>query len=189
MKTMILAMMLASVPAAAQEFAAEMPAMRDILAKTHALRAAVAAENAASAATDVDARMVKEVFGVTLEPVAKLHGRLIRLHSVGDFELSGEQCLAAVNQGQPSERVEVIHKEAIFDTKGYGVTSHTFVLIRDSRQHFFVMDVVVQNSQTTRDPIFGALNAARQVHRVYQARLSEALGLSARCTASNLTAP
>lgn len=44
MKNLLLIVMFAAAPAAAQEFAAEMPAMANILAKTQALKAAAASE-------------------------------------------------------------------------------------------------------------------------------------------------
>ncbi|MBI5884438.1 MAG: hypothetical protein HZB91_15185 [Elusimicrobia bacterium] len=207
-KILLLAVMFAASHAGAREFAADMPVVhvvpswgtvgfgagqsldvKEFLAEARANKDAprmiLAGKPALAVEAAVDARMVKEVFGVSLEPDARLHGRLVGLDSVGDFELRGGQCIVAVSQGKPTESVEVIHKEAIFDTKAYSVTQHTFVLIRDSsRLSHLVMDVVVRASQTTRDPIFGAFSEARQAHLVYRARLSEALGMSARCPAS-----
>lgn len=49
MKNMIIAVLLAAAPAAAQEFADSMPAARDILAKTNALRSAGASEKTVNA--------------------------------------------------------------------------------------------------------------------------------------------
>lgn len=50
MKNLLLIVMFASTPAAAQEFAADMPVLSDILAKTRALKAAAASENTIKAA-------------------------------------------------------------------------------------------------------------------------------------------
>lgn len=136
-----------------------------------------------SASVPLDRPSVEKDFKVALEPGTRLHDRTVRLDSAGDFALSDAQCIVAVRHDKPTESVEVIHEED--GTKGYGVTQHTYVLARDcAKNAYFVMDVVVHNSQTTRDPIFGAFGAARQMHLVFQRRLSQAVGMSARCPAS-----
>ena len=137
----------------------------------------------ARAASPLDRPSVERDFKIELEAGPALHDRLVRLDSVGDFELRAGQCLAAVRRNEPAETVEVIHAED--GTKGYSVTQHTYVLVRDSAKNvYFVMDVVVRDSQTTRDPLFGAFPEARRMHKVFQTRLNQALGMSAHCPVS-----
>lgn len=145
----------------------------------------VCGASAGAAESTLDMRSVEKDFGVTFEPGAALHGRLVTLNSVGGFELGAGRCIVAVRKEEPTEAVEILHREALFDTKAYSVTQHTFVLVHDSaRNVYFVMDVVVREAWSTRDPIFGAFGPARQVHQVYATRLSQALGMSARCLPS-----
>ncbi len=135
-------------------------------------------------AEPVNAEMVSRVFGVTPEAGVKIHDKLGSQRSVGDFELDPGQCVAAVREESPVESVEVLHKEAVLDTKAYGVERHTLVLILDSvRKTYFVQDLVIREIWTTRDPIFGAMGQARKMAEVYRERLKASLGRTARCSA------
>ncbi|MBI5245864.1 MAG: hypothetical protein HY923_01685 [Elusimicrobia bacterium] len=135
------------------------------------------------AVAPLDRPNVERDFKIELEAGPELHGRLVRLDSIGDFELRDNQCIVAVRQDKPTEAVEIIHEESA--ARGYSVTQHTYVLVRDTAKNvYFVMDVIVHDSQTTRDPLLGAFREARQMHKVFQTRLNQSLGMSARCPAS-----